>query len=307
MAIDLNTFIYGTLVPAANEIILKATQGDVTTIALLGIGIIVSFVLIVLLVELAAWLIGLVKRFFLFVIVAISTSLFFFSFQDKIFAPNPDITLVIAGVVGIIFAVVALAISMLSIKREWQKPKDEKVADIKSEMKRIVVEQFENELDDKQVKELEGKAVTQARPEVTPTQLQSPSMFSAQALQPKNILASFHDRSILAVLSYVVVAEFGVISGITISAPNETVGLIFFAMFLIAALIFIKSTYHNYLTGIKHLFIALIFGAALSIVLSHIWLEVPLEELISLAYFETNALVALVTGLAVSLFMGSKG
>jgi uncharacterized membrane protein len=103
-----------------------------------------------------------------------------------------------------------------------------------------------------------------------------------------------------------VVAEFGVISGITVSAPNPTIGLIFFAMFLIGALVFIKSTYHNYLTGLKHLFIALLFGAALSVVLAHIWLGFTLEELLSLTYFQTNALVALVTGLAVSLFMGSK-
>jgi hypothetical protein len=299
MDFDLNGMIYGQAVPFFDELFSKAMEGDVTTIALLGIGIIVAFVLLILFIELAAWLIGLIKKFFLFVIVAASTLLFFFSFHDKIFVENPDITLVIAGILGIVFAVIALAISLISLKREWQKPKEEKIADLKSEMKRLVVEQYENELDDKSVKE--------ARPEATPTQVQSPQFFSKQALQPKNILASFHDRSLLAVLSYMVVAEFGVISGVTISAPNENVGLIFFALFLVAALVFIKSTYHNYLTGIKHLFIALAIGTALSIILSHVWLSEPLEVLLSLSYFKTNALVALVTGLAVSLFMGSKG
>lgn len=299
MDIDLNSLIYQTVVPAANDVFAKAMQGDVTTIALLGIGIIVCFVLVVLLVELAAWLIGLIKRFFLFLIVAVSTLLFFFSFQDKIFVAEPDLTLVVSGVIGVLFAFVALLISVLSIKREWQKPKEEKISDLKSEMKRLVVERFEGEL--------EGKVTTQARPEITPTQVQSQGMLTRQALNPKNILASFHDRSLLAVLSYMVVAEFGVISGVTISAPNESVGLLFFAMFLIAALLFIKSTYHNYLTGLKHLFVALLIGAALSVILSNVWLNVPLEELLALNYFKTNALVALVTGLAVSLFMGSKG
>lgn len=298
MNIDLNSMIYDSALPAINEIIEKAVTGDITTIALLGIGIIVGFVLLILLVELTAWLVSLIKRFFLFVIVAVSTLLFFVSFWDKIFVPEPDLSLVGMGVVGVLFALVALVISVLSIKRQWQKPKEKKVSDLKTEMKRLVVERFENEL--------EGKATKQARPAIAPTQAHSPSMLSKQAFSTSNILASFHDRSLLAVLSYMVVAEFGVISGITVSAPNEVVGLIFFAMFLVGALVFIKSTYHNYLTGLKHLFIALIFGAALAVVLSHIWLGHPLEELLSLGFFKTNALVALVTGLAVSLFMGSK-
>jgi len=299
MAIDLNFIIYEELLPVLNEIFANAMAGDVATIALLGIGIIVGFVLLILVVEVAAWLIGLMKKFFLFIIVAISTSLFFFSFQDKIFVPEPDLGLVAAGVIGLAFAMVALIISILSLKREWQKPKEEKIKDIKSEMKQLVVEQFENEL--------EGKAVTEARPEITPTLVQGPGLLTRQALKTKNLLSAFHDRSLLAVLSYMVVAEFGVISGVTISAPNEQVGLIFFGLFLIAAFVFIKSTYHNYLTGLKHLIVALLLGVVLSIILSNVWLSVPLSELLSLAYFKTNALVALVTGLAVSLFMGSKG
>jgi hypothetical protein len=299
MNIDLNTFVYETILPAANELFAKAAGGDVTTIALIGIGIIVCFVMLILLIELAAWMIGLIKRFFLFLIVASSTALFFFSFQDKIFVPNPDLVLVASGAIGVIFAIVALSISIISLKREWVKPKAQKVADLKSEMKKLVVKRFEDEL--------QGKAVKEARPAVTATKVQAPQMMSTQALTAKNILSSFHDRSLLAVLSYMVVAEFGVISGVTISAPNASVGLMFFAMFLIAALIFIKSTYHNYLTGLKHLFVALAVGGILSIVLSNVWLGVPLENLISMSYFQTNALVALVTGLAVSLFMGSKG
>ena len=299
MDLDLNTFFYDTAVPVANDIITKAMAGDITTIALLGIGVIVCFVIVILLVELASWILGIVKRFFLFLIVAGSTTLFFFSFKDKIFVENPDLILVISGIAGIVFALIALSISLLSIKRQWRKSRTEKISDIKSEMKKIVAEEFEDEFLEKGEKE--------ARPEIAATQVQSPQMLTKQALSSSSILASFHDRSLLAVLSYMVVAEFGVISGVTISAPSETVGLIFFAMFLIAAMIFIKSTYHDYLKGIKHLFIALILGLTLSIVLSHVWLSVPLELLFSLDYFKTNALVALVTGLAVSLFMGSKG
>jgi len=80
MSFDLNGFFYEAVVPAADEIISKALGGDVTTIALLGIGIIVLFVLVILLMEVAAWLINLVKRFLLFVVVAISTLHYFDSF-----------------------------------------------------------------------------------------------------------------------------------------------------------------------------------------------------------------------------------
>ena len=299
MSFDLNGFFYEMALPAADEIITKALGGDVTTIALLGIGIIVLFVLIILLMEVAAWLINLVKRFLLFVVVAVSILLFFFSFQDKIFVPEPDLSLVVAGIIGIAFAVIALSISLFSLRKEWKKPKEQKVAELKSEMKQLVSDQFEAEL--------EGKSIKEARPEIMATQIQPTSMFSRQALSPAKLFSSFSDRSLLAVLSYMVVAEFGVISGITISAPNPTVGIAFFSMFLVAALLFIKSTYHNYLTGLKHLIVALVVGWALSVVLSHVWLSVSLSTLFSLQYFATNALVALVTGLAVSLFMGSKG
>lgn len=296
---DINSILQEQALPAANSIIEKALGGDVSTIALLGIAIIVLFVMVVLLVELAAWLINLVKRSLLFVIVAVSTGIFFFSFQHKIFSPEPDMALVAAGLIGVAFALVALAISVVSLKKEWQKPKSQKIAELKSEMKKLVAAQFE--------RELEGGAFKEARPEITATQAQPPALVSTQALAPSGFFAAFHDRSLLAVLSYMVVAEFGVISGITISAPSVDVGLIFFALFLVAAVVFIKSTYHNYLTGIKHLLVALAIGIVLSIILSHVWLSVPLETLLSPAYFQTNALVALVTGLAVSLFMGSKG
>lgn len=296
---DMNSILYGQVIPAANEAVSKVLAGDVSTIALLGIAVIVLFVMAVLLVELAAWLINLVKRFLLFVIVAVSISLFFFSFQNKIFVPEPDMALLTTGLIGIAFAIVAFAISFISLKSEWQKPKDQKVAELKSEMKKLVSEQFESKL--------AGIASKAARPEITAAQAQQPALVSKQALAPAGFFASFHDRSILAVLSYMIVAEFGVISGITISAPSVGVGMVFFALFLVAALVFIKSTYHHYPTGIKHLLVALSIGWVLSVVLSNVWLSIPLETLISPAYFQTNALVALVTGLAVSLFMGSKG
>ncbi len=295
---DANSFVGSAVNYLANEVFPKAMEGDVSVIAMIGIAFIVLFIALILIVQLAAWVVGLIKRFFLFLLITVSMLFFFFSFKDKIFAEQPDLLLAVVGVLGLVFALIALTISVLSINRELQKPKKQKITELKKMMREAAAEEFE--------KEVEKSATVEATPAISPTQLRQPAMLSKQALLPRNILASFHDRSLLAVLSYMVVAEFGVFSGITVGAPNETVGVIFFTLFLIAALVFIKSTYHHYLTGMKHLFIALTFGFALSVLLGHIWIEIPVGELLSVAYFKTTSLVALITGLAVSLFLGTK-
>ena len=74
-----------------------------------------------------------------------------------------------------------------------------------------------------------------------------------------------------------------------------------------AALIFIKLVYHDYNTGLKHLGVAFVLGFALSLVLGHFWGGIPLDTLLSVNYFGSDALVALITGISLSLFMSSKG
>ena len=80
-----------------------------------------------------------------------------------------------------------------------------------------------------------------------------------------------------------------------------------FVVFMLAAFIFIKTSYHSYVKGVTHLIVAAVVGIALSVLLGHYWASIPLETLLSLDYFRTDALVAFLTGTAVSLFMGSKG
>ena len=115
------------------------------------------------------------------------------------------------------------------------------------------------------------------------------------------------DKSLGAVLAYLVVAQFGVFSSKTMPAPSFQVGVAFFVLFIIAGLFFIHFTYHNYLTGLRHLVMAVIVGTIIAMVLGYFWGNIPLDQLISPAFFQTDALVALVTGLALSLFMGGKG
>lgn len=115
------------------------------------------------------------------------------------------------------------------------------------------------------------------------------------------------DKSLGAVLAYLVIAQFGVFSSKTIPAPSFQVGVAFFAIFIIAGLFFIHFTYNNYLTGLRHLLMAVLAGLAIAIILGHFWGGIPLDQLLSPAFFQSDALVALVTGLALSLFMGGKG
>lgn len=114
------------------------------------------------------------------------------------------------------------------------------------------------------------------------------------------------DKSLLSLLTYLTVAQFGVFSSITMAAPNFKVGLSFFAIFVIAALIFIKQSYKNYKRGLVHLGIALIVGFTLSLILGTLWVNQSLSDLLSINYFSSDSLVALITGMAVSLFAGSK-
>ncbi len=90
-------------------------------------------------------------------------------------------------------------------------------------------------------------------------------------------------------------------------APSFQVGIAFFVIFLIAGLVFIHFTYNNYLTGLRHLVMAILIGTIIALVLGHFWGNIPIDQLLLPTFFQTDALVALVTGLALSLFMGGKG
>ena len=74
-----------------------------------------------------------------------------------------------------------------------------------------------------------------------------------------------------------------------------------------AAFIFIRLTYHSYLRGLRHLAVVAMLGFGLSIILGHFWGGIPVETLLSMQYFGSDALVALITGISLSLFMSGKG
>jgi hypothetical protein len=269
------------------------TAHDPIALALLVLTLALLVVVLVLVVKICAWILSLLKRFILFLVVLLSLGLFLIKFKEELLAGPVDYTLILVGVIGAIFAVIAFVISLLSLKRHWEETRA-----LRAEACRAVKREGE---------ELEQGTTPDATIAFTPTQVQQPQLFTTQALDTRSIRQSLHDRSLLAVLSYIMVAEFGVFSSVTVAAPNSTVGLWLFAAFMVAAVIFIKTTYHRYMVGIAHLAVSALFGIFLSISLGHLWVGTPLEVLLSLDYFATNSLVAFITGLAVSLFMGSKG
>ncbi|MCR4368855.1 MAG: hypothetical protein NUV67_03035 [archaeon] len=258
-----------TSVPSYLESLLSnAFAGDPGAIVIFAI---LAVIAIALVFTVSSFLFVLVRKGFLLIIVLLSAFYFLSNYGELILSGQADISILALGAIGFVFALFALYISLTSFGKHVAKGHDPYA------------------------------------PAYTPTQLQQPKSYTSQALTKENLMNSLSDdRSILAVLSYVIIAQFGVFSGVTISAPNVNIGLVFFAVFVVGALIFIKTTYHDYKKGLIHLAVASAFGLVLSIMLGHFWAEMPLETLLSIGYFATDAMVAFVTGIAVSLLMGTK-
>lgn len=266
----------GFLINYAESFFSKAIALDPTAIIILAI---VGIVLLAVVFKVSGFVFGLIKRFFLLIIVGLSAYFFIGNYWEKISTQDMSIQLIVFGLFGLAFAIAAVITAVMSFKKHTKK-------------KDLNEEEFH----------AEHKAIN-----FTPTQLQVPQAYTTQALTANNLIKSLKDdRSILAVLSYVIIAQFGVFSSKTISAPNPITGMVFFVIFMVGALIFIKTTYHSYLKGVSHLVIASIFGLVLSGVLAIYWAEMPIESILSLTYFQSDALVAFVTGIAISLLMGSK-
>ncbi len=114
------------------------------------------------------------------------------------------------------------------------------------------------------------------------------------------------DKNLLSVLVYLIIGQFGIFSSPTVAPPNPQLGLVFFGLFLLGALLFVRQTYKNFKTGFLHLIVALTFGIVLSLVLGYFWAGIPISTLLSLQYFGTSCVIAVITGMAVSLIMGGK-
>ncbi len=115
------------------------------------------------------------------------------------------------------------------------------------------------------------------------------------------------ESSLTTILTYILIAEFGVFSSITLSAPTVEAGIVLALFFLLAVGIYTIKTYDDAKEGALFLGIALVVAVTLSFVLGIFWAQHPWSELLSAAYFKSDALVATITGVALSIFMGKSG
>ncbi len=270
---------FSVALKSAESVVVNAFSGDpVSVIMIAGI----SILLIALLFEVSSILFAVVKRTFLFIIIGLSVYFFLSTYGVKLAQEGFTGQLIVAGVIGIAVAASALVIAFGSLARhaksvKWQRPKPE------PEPKKAPV------------------------PGVGQKKVEQLQVLSSDVFSKDYLLNSLKDdKSLLAVLSYVIVAQFGVFSSITVSAPNPQAGLVFLVIFLVGAFVFIKTTYHDYAKGVRHFIVASFFGVPLSIVLGLFWAEFPVETMLSFSYFETPALVAFVTSIGISLLMSSR-
>ncbi|MCQ1537408.1 PAS domain S-box protein [Methanocalculus taiwanensis] len=120
------------------------------------------------------------------------------------------------------------------------------------------------------------------------------------------LLTRTEDGALGRIIIYLIIAEFGIFSSRTIAAATAQAGMTFFIIFMGACFIFIRLVYTDYLVGLKHFGVVFLLGLILSFILGHFWGGIPVETLFSLEYFGSDALVALITGISLSLFMSSK-
>ena len=305
---------------AFNLILEGAFNSDPESMAVVVVIIVGLIVGLVVLYNASKAMFGLVKRLLLFFIVLIFVGVFILNFWDKIFAPEPDPLYLILTAFGIGSALIALFISTVQLSEKAKSARSLRQGEI-------------DEVKDRLRKEMvsEGHAVPQVpvpiptktvgmQPVAMPAQLPQTAQQTYEqqvvleqskkelkdAFTSKALMASIQDRSILTVFTYIIVSEFGVFSGVTVAAPSAIAGAALFIIFIVAAFVFIKKSYHSYLIGVSHLFIGSIFAIGLSLILGNFWSEIPLTTLLSIEYFTTPALVAAVSGMALALFMGSK-
>lgn len=308
--IEIGNFIFNPSPVAGylQSLLQEVSRGNVFAIVIF---LILLYIVVYIIQKLTTMLVFVLKKVLLLIIVSLAFFEFMRMFSHKIAFEGFSTGTILFGAAGFVIGVVAFSIALYVALRSiivLQKASEDTASEGH-------LEEFEGEriakTGDTAVFE-EAEAVHQAETTEFPApdtiiEEAGPTPISSRIKDELSVTALKNDKRIGAVIAYIIIAEFGVFSSKTIAAPSIETGIVFFGAFILASLIFIKLTYHNYWKGVRHLAAAILIGGFLSIVLGFFWGGIPLEHLISPVYFTTDALVALVTGLALSLFMGSIG
>ncbi|UUX93326.1 hypothetical protein [Methanoplanus endosymbiosus] len=276
----------------------NALSGDLFSVVIL---LILLYAIALLTIKVSSVMIKSIKMIVILAIIAISLYLFINDFIFRLIHEGLSADNVVFGMTGLIAGVISILLAWHTARvsvRKYREHKEEKK--LKEEISRIQRERMEY----KKVDTAAGNIPEKRHPQ--PEEVAQAA--DAMPEHATNIFTEFsRDNPIGTVILYLIVAEFGIFSSKTISAATPQTGLVFFVIFMALAFIFIKFTYKCYITGLKHLAVAFVIGFLLSVVLGHFWGAIPPEELLSINYFSSDALVALITGLSLSLFMSSKG
>jgi len=301
MLFDLNAAVYNAFDYAAKEVVPKALQADMAAIAAIGIAVVALIVALIFFVELPAWILGLFKRFFLLVWIVLSAAFFLSAFNEKMSAAQPDAAAIALLAIGILSAVIAIAILIFAIKHQVLRPKAEKIREEKKRMLEAAAAEFKGQGNENAFG-VEEAAV--ARPAATVAATEQP----VKIAKPKrlNLLSFFNEKSFLAAFAFVIVFELGACSGLSVSMPDAPIALAFLGFCLLASLVFIKVAFKSPLLGARYLFFGLFFGSALAIALGHFWAGIAFEELLSLAFFKTTSFTAIIAALIASMLLGAK-
>jgi uncharacterized membrane protein len=254
----------------------NALQGDYFAIML---SFIIGYLILIFLNKISGLFLVVIKKVLSLAITILALLLIYGKFMEALDAEGFTARTIIIGVFGIVIGVLGTMISFYALFKHTRKA----ISGI-GEM-RVHSEPLEEEqpsakhTDINQMKEFK-------------------TFFSMDSLK--------NDKSLLSVLTFLVVAEFGVFSSNTISAPNPQIGLIMFAIFSVLSFVFIKQSYASYKRGLFHIIVTFVLGTTLALVLGFYWANIPLNVLFSLEVFSTDVLVALISGMALSLFAGSK-
>jgi hypothetical protein len=254
----------------------EALAGNVFAVSIL---LILFYLVVVVINKLTDIIILLLKKVILLVIVSLAFYQFLQLFAEKMQAEGLTTDTLIFGGVGLIVGSMVLLIAVQGIA----------VHEIKVQGAFPSVRKFRPRKKAAEVGEHPSGEEVKKPPA---------KILSVKALR--------EDKKLGVVIAYLIVAEFGVISSKTVAAPNVNVGVGFFIVFMIAALFFIRQSYRDFKTGLRHFIVVFLLGGILSFILGYFWGGHPLNELLSETYFLSDSMVAFITGIAVSLFMGSR-
>ena len=277
-------------------------QGDVFA---LTITLIAFFIAVVVINRLTGLLIVVLKKIILFIIVTLAFWQFITMFAARVSTEGLTNDTLIFGAIGFVIGLTAIGISLYVALGSLKNAHKGLALPDPEERKFVPATSISEPFSTIEIPGAPPAKSATTSPGPVPEGSTGGTISAMKDSLSLNNLKN--DKSLGAVLAYLVIAQFGVFSSMTIPAPSFEVGVAFFALFIIAGLFFIHFTYHNYLTGLRHLVMAILVGAIIAIVLGYFWGNIPLNELLSPAFFQSSALVALVTGLALSLFMGGKG